>query len=147
MNHHNELLLKVVDDLKAKNLGAVIRKTGKYIQEHSIGSLSERFEEIERNYSLIRDYMLKGYKDTSREAMCAQLLASMWNMVCDIEKYQRFMETGVYAGAYRRPSEHNRTPPQPDGTDTAACIQEGQIPCRPPGIQSSIYCGNVCSTA
>ena len=32
MNHHNELLLKVVDDLKAKNLGAVIRKTGKYIQ-------------------------------------------------------------------------------------------------------------------
>ncbi len=102
MNHHNELLLKVVDDLKAKNLGAVIRKTGKYIQEHSIGSLSDRFEEIERNYSLIRDYMLKGYKDTSREAMCAQLLASMWNMVCDIEKYQRFMETGVYAGAYRR---------------------------------------------
>lgn len=34
--------------------------------------------------------------------MCDQLLSSLWNLVCDIEKYQRYQETGVYAGAYKR---------------------------------------------
>ena len=89
MNHNDELLSKVANDLKTKNLGAVIRKTRKYIHEHTTGILSERFEEIARNYSLIRDYMLKGYEDAGREEMCDQLLSSLWNLVCDIEKYQR----------------------------------------------------------
>lgn len=102
MNHNDELLSKVANDLKTKKLGAVIRKTRKYIHEHTTGILSERFEEIARNYSLIRDYMLKGYEDAGREEMCDQLLSSLWNLVCDIEKYQRYQETGVYAGAYKR---------------------------------------------
>ena len=39
MNHNDELLSKVANDLKTKNLGAVIRKTRKYIHKEYLNFL------------------------------------------------------------------------------------------------------------
>lgn len=96
--------------LVKRNLGAALSSCKLLLVEkqeagkgHLAVQLFQRLEELEQDYSLMRDYMLRGYEDDSREQVYIQLLRKTYCLWVDLSLAILLdKDNNVYAEAYRK---------------------------------------------
>src|SRR5574344_258211 len=66
-----------------KSLGFAIKKMHEYLHEHTNPLLLASLEEVENDYKLMKDYMIRGFHDPERADVYSRLLISLYNIVGD----------------------------------------------------------------
>lgn len=66
-------------------LGKAIASTRAFLTNFQFDSLGSRFEEIEKNYLLMCEFLKKGYQDDKREELYNSLLGKLYVLLRDIE--------------------------------------------------------------
>ena len=94
--------------LDGQELGWAIQKLRVFIHNHPFLRVGSQFEDIVTNYQLMKEYMLKGFKDEQREKLYRNLLCRMVRLVNDIYlRLQIEKGIGTFAQAYNKTDKMN----------------------------------------
>ncbi len=94
--------------LDGQELGRAIQKLRVFIHNHPFLRVGSQFEDIVTNYQLMKEYMLKGFKDEQREKLYRNLLCRMVRLVNDIYlRLQIEKGIGTFAQAYNKTDKMN----------------------------------------
>ena len=66
-------------------LGEALRAARRFVEDHHYDAQRTRLEEIEADYRLMCDFLLRGYPDAKREELYGQLFRRLYRLVRDIE--------------------------------------------------------------
>lgn len=85
-----------------KNLGKALKLLRSEIDNNNRAVVSSRLEEIENNYRLMCDYMLRGFKDPQRDRVYNELLNAAYRIYNSIKLYERIRRFRSYSDAHAK---------------------------------------------
>lgn len=71
--------------LTGRNVGEACRMLNKFVEEHKYLNVKGKINDVEDDYRLMKEYMLKGYKDDKREDVYDGLLKRLYSILVDIQ--------------------------------------------------------------
>ncbi|MCH3993702.1 MAG: tetratricopeptide repeat protein [Prevotella sp.] len=98
----NELLNNEIGH--EQNLGKSIRKFEQYLSENPDALIGSRLEEIKNDYSLMLDYLHRGFHDPQQDKIYRDLLDRLFVLVQDVELHEKIDHVVSYREAYHRVS-------------------------------------------
>jgi hypothetical protein len=90
------------DIIKNGNLISAIITLKELLKEKGLYEYDNRIEEIESSYNLMKDYMLRGYKDKMRASLYADMLRKLYIITYDLSKKLMIADGGFYSIAYNK---------------------------------------------
>lgn len=91
-------------------LGQAILALHEYQSRYSFLSPSDQLADIERDYRLMKDFLLQGYADPKREELYRQLLRRVYILSCEMDLTVALKTDGVYSSAQSVSRHINVTP-------------------------------------
>lgn len=69
--------------VKEQDLGLALQQLHEFMVNNSLFEFEARYNEIESNYALMKDFMQKGYKDPQRDLLYLSLLQKSYALYFD----------------------------------------------------------------
>ncbi len=91
-----EILRDIVNDC---SLGNAIKHCRSFLKEKAVTVFDERVNDIDSQYSLLKDYMLRGYKDDKREELYREMLYKLYTVLFDVERHLQIKEDSYFTSA------------------------------------------------
>ena len=104
----NQMTIKLWDSLMSdiwdnNDLGKAISKLLSIINENPFLSIDNDVDNINRDYSLMKDFMLQGYQDDKREELYNDLLRRTYRAACNtFLRLQIYKGNGIFTQANNR---------------------------------------------
>ena len=109
----NQMTIKLWDSLMSdiwdnNDLGKAISKLLSIINENPFLSIDNDVDNINRDYSLMKDFMLQGYQDDKREELYNDLLRRTYRAACNtFLRLQIYKGNGIFTQANNRVNKLN----------------------------------------
>lgn len=95
LNKIHDLLLSLIEP---GFLGESLRRTRSLLRDMQFDSFDSRLEELQNNYTLMCDFMARGYKDEKRGELYKNILGQLYQLLQDIALRYRMLNDDTFRG-------------------------------------------------
>jgi tetratricopeptide (TPR) repeat protein len=93
--------------LSDENVGKALRMLKQFMNEHPHLIVENQIEDIQNDYDLMKDFMLRGFKDPQRDNLYLGMLMKLYRILSDIKLILRTRQMGVIYTAYNKSAHFN----------------------------------------
>jgi hypothetical protein len=80
--------------LSDENVGKALRMLKQFMNEHPHLIVENQIEDIQNDYDLMKDFMLRGFKDPQRDNLYLGMLMKLYRILTDIKLILRTQTDG-----------------------------------------------------
>lgn len=105
-----QILSEAKEHALGKDLGQALRAMASVYASRPSLYGHDTFATIEQDYSLMVDYLMRGFADSQRQSLYNQLLRRLYRLVADLEIAWRCKNQPIYTAAFQRAAHLNLSP-------------------------------------